>query len=568
MKVHLSTMVQDPMTAPFEGAGGRIVEGFYYLTEQSNDVFLDGPVTKRVAVLDFDAATGQLLPGARFRPPDKRYKVGRYVVADKDDIYARDFIQVSVLGAVLKAIRMIEAGEVLGRPIQWAFDGPQLLVVPQAGQWANAFYDRNTRSLQFFSFPNPNNPAQTVHTSLSRDIVAHETGHAILDGIAPSLYDATTPQSLAIHEAVADLTALLTAFRSHELSRRVLDHTRGSIRNSTAFSSLAPEFGAALDQSGHAGALRSLWNDKTLDPRDTSRDERGRPNRVDATDPHSLSEVLTGALYSVMVRMHDYERERLGGSNKQREFSASGRALARTSKRFEQLIFSALDYMPPGEVSFADFARAWIAASGFGGGFWDKAEVEWSKEEFVRRGIVGSLDELQRYSSRGWEGRIDHDSLLESESAAYDFVNRNRKPLKIPYDVPFHVYPRLAVNKSFMSEYDSWESEFILKVTWDVQEEGRIDRNWPSRRRLMAGTTLVVDRESGWGKSVLTTDIEPQREQRTEMIRKLADTGALAYPGEALGSDQRRMAAPVGVYVRDGVLALRGAARMLHMVAT
>ena len=55
-----------------------------------------------------------------------------------------------------------------------------------------AFYERESHSLQFFHFPSksPTNALTTVYTSLSHDIVSHECGHAILDGIAPT---STTP---------------------------------------------------------------------------------------------------------------------------------------------------------------------------------------------------------------------------------------------------------------------------------------------------------------------------------------------------------------------------------------
>lgn len=70
--------------------------------------------------------------------------------------------------------------------IRWAGrlpGGPQLLVVPRAGEWANAFYERESRSLQFFYF-SPSGESRRIYTSHSQDIVAHETAHAILDGIA------------------------------------------------------------------------------------------------------------------------------------------------------------------------------------------------------------------------------------------------------------------------------------------------------------------------------------------------------------------------------------------------
>ena len=124
---------------------------------------------------------------------------------------------------------MFEEDDALGRKLVWGFDGPQLLIIPRAGEWANAYYQRETRSLQFFFFDNPQQEGDIVYTSLSRDIVSHETGHAILDGIAPNLYDAITPQALALHEGVADLTAALMAFRSGNLRKASLGQKDGGI---------------------------------------------------------------------------------------------------------------------------------------------------------------------------------------------------------------------------------------------------------------------------------------------------------------------------------------------------
>ena len=58
---------------------------------------------------------------------------------------------------------------------------------------------------------------QRIYTALSRDIIAHECGHALLDAVVPSLYDSTTAESVAIHEGIADLVAVLMALRSQRL---------------------------------------------------------------------------------------------------------------------------------------------------------------------------------------------------------------------------------------------------------------------------------------------------------------------------------------------------------------
>ena len=130
---------------------------------------------------------------------------------------------------------MYEDQGVLGREVRWAFDAPQLLIVPRAGLMENAYYERDSHSLQFFFFPSSQDEKEMVYTSLARDIVAHETGHAILDGIAPHLWFAITPQSRALHEAIGDLTALLVSIESNKLRESVLKKTNGSIQRFDPF---------------------------------------------------------------------------------------------------------------------------------------------------------------------------------------------------------------------------------------------------------------------------------------------------------------------------------------------
>ena len=241
MKVKFPLLVQDQLTAQMKG-----MPPVEYLSKHSEEFFLDGPVTKRVAILNFDADTGALSPGIPFQRPANA-EAASYVIKDENDLNSLDFNQVSVFATILKTMDMFEEADTLGRPLTWAFNGPQLLVIPRAGEWANAFYERETHSLQFFYFPPESNPDKPVFTSLSHDIVCHETGHAILDGIAPDLYNCISPQALALHEAIADLTALILALRSNSLRTAVLDQTGGNLKGGTAFSRVAEEFGRARD---------------------------------------------------------------------------------------------------------------------------------------------------------------------------------------------------------------------------------------------------------------------------------------------------------------------------------
>ena len=149
--------------------------------------FADGPVTRRLAVVDSTpspglgrsrsgSTRGRRPPPVPLRPPcgargdhvrglprDQRVR-GR----DPDDAHVR----------------------ARGGPGPAASRGAstdrRALIVPRAGVKANAFYERQSRSLQFFEFAAD---GRDIFLSLSRDVVAHETGHAILDGLARDLYN-------------------------------------------------------------------------------------------------------------------------------------------------------------------------------------------------------------------------------------------------------------------------------------------------------------------------------------------------------------------------------------------
>ncbi len=555
MKVRLPLIVQDQAAAGEKGMNP--VESF---TVDRDEVFLDGPVNSRLAVLDFNPTTNRLRKGARFVPPSG-IEPGRYEIADETAVESQDFMQVSVFATALRTMQMFEEQDTLGRPLEWAFGAPQLLIVPRAGQWANAFYERESHSLQFFHFPSksPTNALTTVYTSLSHDIVSHECGHAILDGIAPDLYNALTPQSLALHEAIADMTALVMAFRSPTVRETVLSQTNGSIRDSTAFTRLAEEFGQALDPERRQFYLRNVLNDRKL----------GDEN-VDETEPHDLSEVLTGALYTVMVKLHERQKRRLMKAEGESESSVSGKALFVAAEQFQRMVFRALDYLPPGEISFADFGRAIIAS--------DQAEHPeagqgrtWLCREFVRRRIVRDLDELHvppPRVSRALAG-VDLQTLFDSDWAAYDFANRNRRLLGIPPEIPFDVRPRLKTKKrSYHRGRERRDVvECLFKVAWRQPERNPGGRWFPDERQITTGTTLAIE----WGdparvvRARLKTRLADQRRERDRLLLRLDDEGVLLPAHQATAFDGAPLRGSVRAEIMGGRMRVRGTARTLHV---
>lgn len=562
MKAQIPIIVKDPVVTDHKDANPTEM-----ITVDKEKFLLDGPVGERVAVVDFEETTGAVMKGVDFIAPTEKKKFGSYQLAEPFKFHERDFQQVSVFGTVLKTMYMFEEEDVLGRPLVWAFNSPQLLVVPRAGEWPNAFYERESRSLQFFYFQSDD--STPIFTCLSQDVVAHETAHAVLDGIAPDLYNAITPQSLALHEAIADLTALMMAFRCRELSRRVLEATNGEIEKSSVFSGMAEQFQMERDLAGRRLFLRNLLNKKTLDPKDKTLDEAGEPNLVDRDEPHDLSEVLSGALYSVMVKIYNRQKKIEIEKSDRAMIERLERGLWIAAQRFKRLIFRALDYLPPGEISFADYGRAIVAA--------DQAtypnkkqERNWICEEFYKRRMVSAPEELQIETNFEHPAlkRLDLQTLIDSDWAAYEFANQNRKLLGIPEKVNFRVRPRLDTTKrNFLGGGKTKDvREVIFKVSWDQKERNSKHLPIPAQRQITVGTTLAIDWETRKIRALLTSD--PARQQardRSRMIEKLLDDGSLRIGQAALGANGQWLRTAVRAETMNGLMRIRSSARMLHI---
>ena len=193
---------------------------------------------------------------------------------------------------------MFESSSGLGRRISWAFEGNRLIIVPHAGYGQNAYYDRTSKSLQLYWFDNDKG---TVFTCLSSDIVNHEFGHAVLDGLRPYYYESIDAQTAAFHEFLGDLTAILMAFRNSAFRKIALKESHGKLTDAQLLAGLAQQFGRATQGAPY---LRSGLNPHTMKDLDGNsaacvvrghdrRDVR-RPHGRIRQPPEKRSEASTG----------------------------------------------------------------------------------------------------------------------------------------------------------------------------------------------------------------------------------------------------------------------------------
>ncbi len=576
--VRMPLLVQDRQdlrdVAKPGGSDLLLATPFEWIDVRSDAEFFDGPVTSRVAVLDFDAESGGIRPGATFLPQGVGKTVSCYDVAlpDIDDTDAviqacesDAFVQVSTFATVMKALQFFEGPDALGRRVTWAFDSPQLLVVPRAGLLANAYYDRESSSLQFFYCPST--AGHMIYTSLSPDIIVHETAHAVLDGVAPDLYHSTRTESIALHEAVADLAAIVLTLLNDMVIFSALQISSAKLDIARALARVAEEFGSEMRRDVGVDCLRVLDNRRTLDPEVT-----------DLSDPYEVSEVMSGAIYQTFIHSasgvgptdsrgtaadatQGHEREQTGIP-----YDVDEKRVRGAARSVARLAFRALDYLPPGEASLADYGRAMIAAHmAVHGG--KRKEQCWLAHELVVRKVVRDEKELE--SGGGIVGMelvdADPQRLVDSDEEAERFAERHRDLLCIPGGSGFRVLPRRKrVRVPSGSPKMAPRQDLVFRVAWDEEEEHNLGSQFDARWAYPVGTTLVLDWNTRKVLSVLTTEQgEAQYTDRARTLQGWRTRGLLRTPTEAVGPDAQPLNSTITAVKTGGRMKAQGSARVL-----
>jgi hypothetical protein len=277
----------------------------------------------------------------------------------------------------------------LGRKAIWA-PGPgkhakddsnfvqRLRIYPHALREANAYYSPDKKALLFGYFSAAENdpanhvPGGTVFTCLSHDIVAHETAHALLDGMHRRLRAATNPDMIAFHEAFADVVALLQHFTFPEILRHEIANTRGEISSQeNLLGQMASQFGRA---TGLRGALRDAIG--RFDPVTGNWiPHKPDPLEYEATlEPHSRGAILVAAIFDAFLSVYrsrtaDLLRLYTGGTGVLPPGAIHPdlvRRLADEARKaaddVQTMCVRALDYCPPVDLTFGEYLRAVITA--------------------------------------------------------------------------------------------------------------------------------------------------------------------------------------------------------------
>ena len=341
----------------------------------NDNLLTEGPVGEYLEVVDIDPASGVAYDPVDLNNP---FLLAQDGLAPSEG--SPQFHQQMVYAVAMRTVRNFEVA--LGRRALWAErEVPmaaygtdeeirserafvrRLRLYPHALREANAYYSPEKRALLFGYFPATADGRHMVFTCLSHDIIAHETTHALLDGLHRFYQEQTNIDVPAFHEAFADIVAIFQHFTFPELLRYTIETAHGDLSQGDMMADLARQFGQAIGQIGQRGALRSAIGTKP------SPDEYAA-----AEEPHERGRVLVAAVFDAFVaiyqrRTQDLMRLASGGSGILRPGALHpdlvgrlAKEAAKSAQHVLKLSIRALDYMPPVNLRFGDFLRALITA--------------------------------------------------------------------------------------------------------------------------------------------------------------------------------------------------------------
>jgi hypothetical protein len=334
-----------------------------------------GPVGEYLEVVDVDPASNACYAPVDLNHPNILHESG---LAPSES--NPQFHQQMAYAVAMRTIDRFERA--LGRKALWARRRPSkkdetvpdngyvraLRIYPHALREANAYYDPEKIALLFGYFPAADSSGTVVRGSVifgvvSHDIVAHETTHALLDGLHPRYSERTNVDMAAFHEAFADIVALFQHFSMPESLTRQIRSARGSTTDiGRRLGQLAQQFGQAM---GMHGALRRFVGEvgSSVPKLDDS-----------ITEPHTRGAILVSAVFAAFLTIYqsrcaDLIRLATNGSGillgGEISVDLANRLASEASKTAEHVLnicIRALDYCPPVNLEFGDYLRAIITA--------------------------------------------------------------------------------------------------------------------------------------------------------------------------------------------------------------
>jgi hypothetical protein len=265
------------------------------------------------------------------------------------------FRHVNTFAVAMHTLQLVE--EELGHKVSW--DGP-LVIRPHAFESDEAYYDSSDHSINL-GFTRGEFPHRMIWNCLSHDTIAHELGHAILDGLRPRFGTGTWLDSNALHESFADLTAIFSALEHEKIVKQMGVETSEDLEEPSLVTRLFERYGLKEPYIRSALTNREYWPDYPQ-------------------EPHDRGEIWTGALFKILVLLTDEVKKRY---SKPFPF-----CVAKAVKWLRGILLRTVSYLPPTGMTMPAWARLiYLADEEVYPDQADSRPREIAKEVFRKRGL-------------------------------------------------------------------------------------------------------------------------------------------------------------------------------------
>lgn len=525
-----------------------------------------GPRSHRFQVIDYDATARVLLGPATLTAGD--WQTGDWGWVEPDPFSGRSDTELlsdpafHAQNAYAIAARTLAAFEsAIGRRLNWGFLGHELYLVPHSMAEANAYYADDMRAVLFGYLPakarrgargrpralRVGQPRRldpdAVYTCLSHDVIAHETTHAVLDGLRHRFLMPGLPDQPAFHEGLADIVALLSVFSMAEvvqsllgkadLEGRIADQsvTDQELKHNALFT-LAEQVGSVLkDERGSA-----LRDSITMKPSTRWASDPGY------AEPHSRGEILVWIILETLARIW---RQRLkditfAGSVNLARAAQEG---ATAAQHLLGMCVRAIDYLPPVEFEFPDFLAALLVSDAEMVPDDKHSYREAVRSAFAQWGMQATdthIADLSQSSLTPIYRNLTYTALRSDTDEVFRFIWENLELLEIDprfYIHVEHVRPSVRVGPDGMvvaetvAEYIQFLEGTPAGLSRAIGLGMPADVPSSTRVRVLGGGTIVFD-QFGQAKYHHRKDIRDIRRQRRR-LNYLINNGL--FDGDSLG---------------------------------
>ncbi|MEW5819753.1 MAG: M36 family metallopeptidase [Cyanobacteriota bacterium] len=412
-----------------------------------NGIVNEGPENNRIKTVDESQ-------------PSKPDSKGNFI----EDIESAQFDRVNTFALTQKTLDIFQ--KALGRKLDWAFSNDQIKVFPRAGKMANAYYNRWGEEIKLFHFNHRYKTGETCYTAKMADVITHETGHAILDGMRPS-YAGWGAFGGAIHEGFSDSVAMLVALSDDKLLNRFIENTGGDFRKENIIASLAEQFGEAIYGSKKL-YLRNAINNLKMSDFKTGKE---------SSEVHNFGRLFGAMFYDILVDM----------TTENSKNKSLKEALFQTREDLTRLFARAMgDFSPTVNVYFEDVAKAFLKA--------DKIDFDGKYNDLLTKVFI-NREILDSISIKGWQEELTNlpqlkitDVDLKSQESIERFVSKHKTLLKLLPDNDYKVE----------SAYKNDLCETFLQMKAPREIELPIDKlfdNQPFAITVYDALTLGFDKE-------------------------------------------------------------------------